>query len=921
MAITVIIEPTESHVSGIETQFKASGPFVLYGDGFAEGEWCSLDRLGPSGTYIRACNEKGVIKLGANPNMIYVEAPGSYRLRKGRTSIPASVGIQSSYTVELFVNTDEHLELRMLELIADNTSIWYDPQDLTTMYQDPQGTLPVYRPGTGLVDPPVGLMLDKSQGLELGPELWDGQLEIYNGAGLQVGAYNQRTGELSVTTAGAVNYSPRFYGPELKNKQLYQVSVRFYGNTSKLNGIFLTKERVSSLFEYGGISGAIIVANGNEYTYIGGSFSPNETDTPQFSIAVDGSSVWSGLIIESISIREIKGYHAYQPTTTARPTLSGRYNLLTATETLTTQNVTTVATDYTLSFSGEGTVTLSGAATGTYSAGTHTITCTAGTLTCTVDGSVTEADLRVKRDGSDLPAYQAVVNANNYDTDGFPLFLKRDMVDDNMICQVPEGGITGTFSIGTVDGPIFGTRALPAREAYPLWNNEPTYGPSTYTQLIHLNTVLDSDDQELFERFVYSKVKQLIDVDQFGGVSSFSNFFRNTLTYGNEINLLTLDVSNFDTRNARNFSVMFYDNTNLVISNIDALEVTSKVTSINGMFVRNRRLTAIDISGWDLSNVTNATNLFNGCAGLANVVVGTAFDNCPCTSFINSFTNTNLSQASIDKILISINKAGTSNGTFNQSGGSSPSAAGEAAITAMRSRGWTVTVTGGFAGDLVFSFGLDNVDSFSFTLKTKTNTAPVLVDWGDGTQSTHVGTTEQTASHIYAVSGTYAVKVYGVYGADQSTLTEFSTTANGMSGALVMPSGMTSFRCFGQNTLTGTLSLPSGMTYFHCAGQNTLSGTLSIPSGMTYFHCAGSNTLSGYTPAAKASDQQRFRLAGLNTMSATDVDNILIDYDAAGGTWNLQKEITIQGNAADRTSASDAAYTSLETKLDTLDVD
>ena len=68
--------------------------------------------------------------------------------------------------------------------------IWYDPQDLTTMYQDAAGTLPVYRPGAGKVDPPVGLMLDKSQGLELGPELWDGTLIPSSGDGV----YNAETG-------------------------------------------------------------------------------------------------------------------------------------------------------------------------------------------------------------------------------------------------------------------------------------------------------------------------------------------------------------------------------------------------------------------------------------------------------------------------------------------------------------------------------------------------------------------------------------------------------------------------------------------------------------------------------------------------------------------------------------------------------
>ena len=94
MAITVTIAPTVLAVSGVATQFVTSGPFVLYGDGFADGEWCSLERLGPSATYLKARNEKGVIKVGADPNMVYVEAPGSYQLRKEATNMAAAVGYE-----------------------------------------------------------------------------------------------------------------------------------------------------------------------------------------------------------------------------------------------------------------------------------------------------------------------------------------------------------------------------------------------------------------------------------------------------------------------------------------------------------------------------------------------------------------------------------------------------------------------------------------------------------------------------------------------------------------------------------------------------------------------------------------------------------------------------------------------------------
>lgn len=76
-----------------------------------------------------------------------------------------------------------------------------------------------------------------------------------------------------------------------------------------------------------------------------------------------------------------------------------RTNLLLNSASLATQSVTTSATTYTLSFYGTGTVTLSGTATGSTTgtgAGnrvTRTFTATAGTLTLSVTGSCTDAQL------------------------------------------------------------------------------------------------------------------------------------------------------------------------------------------------------------------------------------------------------------------------------------------------------------------------------------------------------------------------------------------------------------------------------------------------------------------------------------------------------------------------------------------------
>lgn len=386
-------------------------------------------------------------------------------------------------------------------LFYGRTAIAYDQQDLATMYQDAQGTLPVYRPGSGAVDPPVGLLLDKSQGLELGPELWDGVLTVTNGASGANGVYNSVTGELSNTVAGTFSYFPSFLNQSIgvgANK-FYAVKLKFSGNLDKLFSVTLRAGSTTPIFNTGGISGDAIRSAGGDVEYIG----VNTGTLPGIRINTDGTTTWDGLFIESISIREIKGYHAYQTTTTARPALSGRYNLLTATETLSTQSVTTVATAYTLRFEGPGTITLSGTATGTYTAGTHAITCTAGSLTLTVAGSVTRADLRIKREGSSLPAYQSVTNANTYDTAGFPLFLKRDRVDDDLIVQAPA--ITGQAVWGSINTVDITAATIAAGEYKPFGTI--SAGEPTCTQWIAIDGALSAAEQAVLERYVYSKSK------------------------------------------------------------------------------------------------------------------------------------------------------------------------------------------------------------------------------------------------------------------------------------------------------------------------------------------------------------------------------------------------------------------------------
>jgi hypothetical protein len=147
-----------------------------------------------------------------------------------------------------------------------------------------------------------------------------------------------------------------------------------------------------------------------------------------------------------------RGNHATQATSAARPVLSARVNQLLATDTLSTQNVTTLVAIYTLAFSGTGTVTASGTNIGVYTAGSNSLVCTAGTLTLTVVGSVTFADLRVTNDGVGIPAYQRVTTSTDYDTTGFPYYLRFDGTDD---------WLRSTFTIAQPFQRISGIRLLP----------------------------------------------------------------------------------------------------------------------------------------------------------------------------------------------------------------------------------------------------------------------------------------------------------------------------------------------------------------------------------------------------------------------------------------------------------------------------
>jgi len=147
-----------------------------------------------------------------------------------------------------------------------------------------------------------------------------------------------------------------------------------------------------------------------------------------------------------------------------------------------------------------------------------------------------------------------------------------------------------------------------------------------------------------------------------------------------------------DTSAGTNFSLTWYNCTGLTSF---PLIDTSAGTNFSLAWLGCSSLTSFPLI--DTSSGTDFEQAWKNCTGLTSFPAN-AFDNVSGGNFTDAFTSTALTQTSIDNILVSLVASGISAGTrvFDQSGGSAPSSTGEAAIDTLRSRGWTVKVTGGY---------------------------------------------------------------------------------------------------------------------------------------------------------------------------------------------------------------------------------
>lgn len=196
-----------------------------------------------------------------------------------------TVGTQSAFSpADLFLNGEQ--------------GVWYDPSDLSTMFQDSDGTTPVTVDGQ-----PVGLILDKSQGLVIGSE------RITNGD-FSSGSTNWSLSAGWTVTGGALNVNQ--VGSTIGATQPFAVVA---GTTYKVT--FTISNYISGQVVpvFGGgsnASAALASSNGQFATFIVAG-----TGNTEFRLLTTGAGFVG--TVDNISVKKISGNHASQATAAARP--------------------------------------------------------------------------------------------------------------------------------------------------------------------------------------------------------------------------------------------------------------------------------------------------------------------------------------------------------------------------------------------------------------------------------------------------------------------------------------------------------------------------------------------------------------------------------------------------------------------------
>ena len=188
----------------------------------------------------------------------------------------------------------------------------YDPNDLTTLYQDVAGTIPVTGAGQA-----VGLVLDKSKGLVLGAE------RVVNGNFDDLSAWSEYNAPIRSVQNGILKLEAKplgssgtFQDISLPNHSTCKVVVR----ARKVSGASAARIMImprTSNFNTPNTAVEIIGDSFKDYTF----YISKEADATGIRVYLQIAASDAVIEVDSVSVKGIAGNHAYQTTSASRSIL------------------------------------------------------------------------------------------------------------------------------------------------------------------------------------------------------------------------------------------------------------------------------------------------------------------------------------------------------------------------------------------------------------------------------------------------------------------------------------------------------------------------------------------------------------------------------------------------------------------------
>ena len=234
--------------------------------------------------------------------------------------------------------------------------------------------------------------------------------------------------------------------------------------------------------------------------------------------------------------------------------------------------------------------------------------------------------------------YDITIGSNNTiyaNPSSFELFSNLTNVTSIDLSNMDTSGMTNMFNMFSDNTSLTNITFGDNFNTANVTNMGGMFKNCTILKTIDLSSFDTSNATIFASMFMNCQGLQNLDLKSF----NTSNVERMETMFYNCSSLTSLDLSSFNTSNVERMDAMFYNCSSLIsldLSNFD----TSKITDMTYMFNRCKSLTSINLSSFDTSNVSSLYDAFAGLTSL-KVLDLSSFDTSKVTNMGRMFLNSN----------------------------------------------------------------------------------------------------------------------------------------------------------------------------------------------------------------------------------------------------------------------------------------